>query len=165
MTEGTTLELMERTLKIIVSGSRQNIQQCIRKNIVDLVKDDGAEAVLQMEHGDQWFVTFKDYTIVDNWDGKSFKPPNANVTLHMNACDRLIIRCRVLWIPLWVTSEDIYRVLEKYGDIKYIRYSIDGDGIGTGVREVVFSMREGDQNHLPYLTSVHGHRCLLSVPG
>ena len=25
-------------------------------------------------------------------------------------------------------------------------------------------MREGDQNHLPYLTSVHGHRC-LSVPG
>ena len=33
----------------------------------------------------------------------------------------------------------------------------------TGIREVVFSMREGDQNHLPYLTSVHGHRCLLSV--
>ena len=26
-------------------------------------------------------------------------------------------------------------------------------------------MREGDQNQLPYLPSVHGHRCLLSVPG
>ena len=125
MTEGTTLELMERTLKIIVSGSRQNIQQCTRKNIVDLVKDDGAEAVWQVERGDQWFVTFKDSTIVDNWDGKSFKPPNANVTLHMYACDRLIIQCRLLWLPLWVTNDDIYRVLEKYGDIKDISYSID----------------------------------------
>ena len=165
MTEGTTLELMERTLKIIVSGSRQNIQQCTRKNIVDLVKDDGAEAVWQMERGDQWFVTFKDSTIVDNWDGKSLKPPNVNVTLHMYACDRLSVRCRVLWLPLWVTNEDIYRELDKYGDIKDIRYSIDADGIGTGVREVVFSMRESDQNHLPYMPSVHGHRCLLSVPG
>ena len=113
MTEGTTLELMERTLKIIVSGSRQNIQQCTRKNIVDLVKDDGAEAVWQMERGDQWFVTFKDSTIVDNWDGKSLKPPNVNVTLHMYACDRLSVRCRVLWLPLWVTNDDIYRELDK----------------------------------------------------
>ena len=165
MTEGTTLELMERTLKIIVSGSRQNIQQYTRRNIIDLVKEEGAEAVWQMERGDQWFVTFKDSTIVDCWDGKSLKPPNVNVTLNMYACDRLIVRCRVLWLPIWVTNEDIYRVLNKYGDIKDVRHNIDADGIGTGVREVVFSMREGDQNHLPYLTSVHGHRCLLSVPG
>lgn len=41
---------------------------------------------------------------------------------------------------------------------------MDGD-IATGVREVVYSMREGEQRHLPYFTSVHGHRCLLSVPG
>ena len=26
-------------------------------------------------------------------------------------------------------------------------------------------MREDDQNHIPYLTSVHGHRCLLAIPG
>ena len=90
-------------------------------SIVDLVRDEGVEAVWQMERGDQWFITFKDSTVVDNWDGKSFKPPNLNVTLHMYACDRLIVRCRVLWLPLRVTNEDIHRVFDKYGDIKDIK--------------------------------------------
>ena len=37
--------------------------------------------------------------------------------------------------------------------------------ITTGVRERIFSNRQGDYNHLIYLTSVPGHRYLLSVPG
>ena len=66
--------------------------------------------------------------------------------------------------PFWVTNDDLSRVLESRGDIKSVQH-VTEKNIITGVREVVFSMREGDQNHLPYLTSVHGHRCLLSIPG
>ena len=37
--------------------------------------------------------------------------------------------------------------------------------ITTGVREGIFANRQGDYNHLLYLTSVPGHQYLFSVPG
>lgn len=55
--------------------------------------------------------------------------------------------------------------LRYTGIYKDMRFVVDGEVIITGVMGVVFSMREGDQNNLPDLTSVHVHRYLLSVPG
>ena len=49
------------------------------------------------------------------------------------------------------------------GDIKSLNHVTEE--YYHAVRIGIFSNREGDQNHLPYLTSVHGDRYLLSVPG
>ena len=117
-----------------------------------------------MERHFTLYVTFQSPEIVDHYDGKTVTCSSKGLSLHLNACDRITVKARVHWLPIWVTNDDLSRVLESRGDIKSVQH-VTEKNIITGVREVVFSMREGDQNHLPYLTSVHGHRCLLSIPG
>ena len=118
----------------------------------------------QMERHFTWYVTFQSPEIFDHYDGKTVTCSSRGLSLHLNAYDRITVKARVHWLPIWVTNDDLSRVLESRGDIKSVQH-VTEKNIITGVREVVFSMREGDQNHLPYLTSVHGHRCLLSIPG
>lgn len=89
---------------------------------------------------------------------------SVGLTLLFAARDKLVMKARVHWLPIWVTYEEVLRVLGTREDIKSIAHVMDS-GIATGVREVVYSMEEGEQRFLPYFTSVHGHRCLLSVPG
>ena len=156
--------MMERTLKVLVAGATKTMS---RSELVEIFGGDDAEeivAIWQMERHDTWYVTFSDSDLVNHYDGKTISCTGRGIALHLNACDRITVKARIHWLPIWVSNEDLARVLESRGDIKSMHH-VTEKNIITGVREVVFSMREGDQHHLPYLTSVHGHRCLLSVPG
>ena len=103
-----------------------------------------------MERHDTWFVTFQTSEIVDHYDGKSVTCSRRGLPLHLNACDRIKVKARGHWLPIWVNNEDLFRMLESRGDIKSVHH-VTENKIITGIREVIFSMREGDQNHLPYL--------------
>uniref|UniRef100_K1Q855 Uncharacterized protein n=1 Tax=Magallana gigas TaxID=29159 RepID=K1Q855_MAGGI len=59
---------------------------------------------------------------------------------------------------MWVTNEEVNNVFAAQGDIKAVNRVLD-NGVATGIREVVFFMREGEQKHLPYLT------CIMTIPG
>ena len=137
-----------------------------RTELVEIFGGEDAEdfgAVWQMERHDTWYVTFQTSEIVDHYDGKTLTCFRRGLSLHLNGSDRITVKARIHWLPIWVTNEDLSRVLESRGDIKSLHH-VTENKIITGIREVVFSMIEGDQNHLPYLTLVNGHRCLLSVP-
>ena len=110
-----------------------------------------------MEWQDTWYVTFQTSEIVDHYDGKTVSCSRRGRSLHLNAFYRITVKARVHWLPIWITNDDLSRVLESRGDIKSLHYMTENKII-TGIRGVVFYMRKGDQNHLPYLTSVHGHR-------
>lgn len=55
--------------------------------------------------------------------------------------------------------------LRNTGIYKDMIFVVYGEVIITGVMEVVFSMREGDQNNLHDLTSVHGAPISVVCPG
>ena len=65
-----------------------------------------------MKRTDMWFVTFEDASPVNNLDGKTINMENLCLT--MNACDRIIVKVRVVWLPIWVTNNDIHRIFEKH---------------------------------------------------
>lgn len=118
----------------------------------DIFKDRGVLAVWRMENQSLWFVIF------DEFDGQTLNSKSVGLILCFSACDRIVVKARIHWLPIWVTNEEVFRVFESYGDVKSITHVMDGD-IATRVREGVYSMREGEQRHLPYFTSEHGHRC------
>ena len=99
---------------------------------------------------------FQELWLIDHYDGKTITCSRRGLSLNLNACDRITVKARIHWLPISVSNEDLAWVLESRGDIKSLNH-VTENNIITDVREVVFSMREGDQNHPPYLTSVHGH--------
>lgn len=62
------------------------------------------------------------------------------LTLTFAACDRVVLKGRVHWLPIQVTNDDVLRVLGAQGDIKSINHVMDKD-VATGAMYVVFSMR------------------------
>lgn len=162
--DGTPLQMMERTLRVDVKGTRAAQLSMNRRILIDIFKDRGVLAVWSMERQNVWYVTFEDSQTVSEYDGQSLNSKSVGLILLFAACDKIVVKARVHWLPIWVTNEEVLRVLGTREDIKSITHMMDG-GIATGVREVIYSMREGEQRFLPYFTSVHGHRCLLSVPG
>lgn len=54
-----------------------------------------------------------------------------------------MVKARVHWLPIWVTNEEVFKVFESHGDVKSITHVME-DAIATGVREVVYSMKEGE---------------------
>lgn len=57
-----------------------------------------------------------------------------------------MVNARVHWLPYEVTNEEVFKVFESHGDVKSITHVME-DAIATGVREVVYSMKEGEQRH------------------
>lgn len=37
--------------------------------------------------------------------------------LHFDVCDRIVVKLKVHWLPLWVSYEDVIRILAKYGEL------------------------------------------------
>lgn len=64
-----------------------------------------------------------------------------------------------------MSNDAVGECFDRFWDIKNIKHIKDSDDIATGVREVVISMREGDQRYLPYFTSIEGNRILVTAPG
>lgn len=130
--------------------------------VTDFLKTDDVQAIWQMQRADIWFLTFKNEETVNNLDGQELKFDP--ITIYLQACDRIRVQMRIHWLPLWVNNEDIEKVVEKYGDVEKISW-VEDEGILTGVRRVTFRMKEGDQEHIPYLTNIYGHKCLFVIPG
>lgn len=162
--DDTPLAMMERTLRVEVKGTRTAKISVNRKMLRDIFKDRGVLAVWTMENNSIWFVTFDDVETVNEFDGQTLNSKSVGLMLYFSACDRIVVKARVHWLPIWVTNEEVNSVFAAQGDIRAVNH-VTENGVATGIREVVFSMREGEQKHLPYLTSVHGHRCLMTIPG
>lgn len=47
-------------------------------------------------------------------------------------CDRIVVKLKVHWLPLWVSNEDVKRILAKYGEVKRVEH-VTENGIITGV--------------------------------
>lgn len=162
--DDTPLAIMERTLRVEVKGTKAAKISVNRKMLRDIFKDRGVLAVWTMENNSIWFVTFDDVETVNEFDGQTLNSKSVGLMLYFSACDRIVVKARVHWLPIWVTNEEVNSVFAAQGDIRAVNH-VTENGVATGIREVVFSMREGEQKHLPYLTSVHGHRCLMTIPG
>lgn len=156
--------MMERTLKITVKGTRSAMQSVNRRMILDIFKESDVLAIWTMERQDIWYFTFEERFKVDEFDWQIMNSKSVGLTLMFAACDRVVKRAKVHWLPIWVTNEEVNQVFAAQGDIKSINHVMD-NSVATGIKEVVFSMQKGKRKHLLYLTSVHGHRCLLYVPG
>lgn len=151
--DDTPLAMLERTLRVEVKGARAAKISVNRRMLKDIFKDRGVLAVWTMENNSLWFVTFDDVATVNEFDGQTLNSKSVGLMLYFSACDRIVVKARVHWLSIWVTNEEVFKVFETHGDVKSITHVMEDD-IATGVREVVYSMREGEQRHLPYLTSM-----------
>lgn len=100
--EDTPLNMMERTLKVTVKGTRTATQSVNRRMLLDIFKDSEVLAVWLMERQDVWYVTFVDRSTVDDFDGRVMDSKSVGLTLLFAACDRVVVRARVHWLPIWV---------------------------------------------------------------
>ena len=81
---------MERTLKIVISGSRQQVSAFGQKDLSHLLQDEAIEAIWHMKRTDIWFVTFEDASPVNNLDGKNHqhgKLVSDNECVWQNRCE------------------------------------------------------------------------------
>lgn len=155
-------EMMELTVNVTVRRSRQGIS---RRDLVHLRQNHGYTEIVaawQMDRQDAWFVTFSNNAQVSELEGKNviYK----ELLLHFDVCDRIVVKLKVHWLPLWVSYEDVKRILAKYGEVKRVEH-VTENGIITGVRQAELSLREGEQRDIPYLSHIYGHKCLIVIPG
>lgn len=52
--------------------------------------------------------------------------------LYFDVCDRIVVKLKVYWFFLWVSNEDVKRILVKYGEVRKVEYVIE-NGIIIGV--------------------------------
>lgn len=52
--------------------------------------------------------------------------------LYFDVCDRIVVKLKVYWFFLWVSNEDVKRILVKYGEVRKVEYVIK-NGIIIGV--------------------------------
>lgn len=155
-------EMMELTVNVTVRRSRQGIS---RRDLVHLRQNHGYTEIVaawQMDRQDAWFVTFSNNAQVSELEGKNviYK----ELLLHFDVCDRIVVKLKVHWLPLWVSNEDVKRILAKYGEVKRVEH-VTENGIITGVRQAELSLREGEQRDIPYISHIYGHKCLIVIPG
>lgn len=95
-----------------------------------------------MDHQDAWFVTFSNKAQVSELEGKDviYK----ELLLHFDVCDRIVVKLKVHWFPLWVSNEDVKRILAKYGEVRKVEH-VTENGIITGVRQAELSLREANK--------------------
>lgn len=115
-----------------------------------------------MDRQDALFVTFSNKAQVSDLEGKDviYK----ELLLHFDVCDRIVIKLKVHWLPLWVSNEDVNRILAKYGEVRKVEH-VTENGIITGVRQAELSLREGEQRDIPYISHMYGNKCLIVIPG
>lgn len=97
------MSIMERTLRILVKGSQDGVRGFGRKDVVDLVKEE-VEGVWQMEQSNTWYVTFGSTRPLNDFDGQEVRVPDHRVILELCACDRIIVKMKVHWLPFWVSN-------------------------------------------------------------
>lgn len=134
--------MMERTLKITVKGTRSAMQSVNRRMILDIFKESDVLAIWTMKRQDIWYVTFEERFKVVEFDWQIMNSKSVGLTLMFAACDRVVVRAKVHWLPIWVTNEEVNQLFAAQGNIKSINHVMD-NSIATGIKEVVFSMREG----------------------
>jgi hypothetical protein len=78
------------------------------------------------------------------------KYKDIDISLEFAAADRIEVKGRVHWLPIWETNSELKHHLEQFGDVRSVTHQQE-QGVATGVRDVTITMREGDQEHLPYI--------------
>lgn len=117
-------EMMELTVNVTVRRSRQGIS---RRDLVHLLQNQGYTEIVaawQMDRQDAWFVTFSNNAQVSELEGKD--------VIYSCCCILMCVKLKVHWLPLWVSTEDVKRILAKYGGVKRVEH-VTENGIITGV--------------------------------
>jgi hypothetical protein len=159
--EGTPLSIMEKTLKVTVRGK---VSEFRRRHLLDFIYQDREAdliAVWQKDRSDTWYATFETTELVDELDGHDF---DADIRLQFSAADRIEVKGRVHWLPIWENNHELKHYLGQFGEVTKISHQTE-QGIATGVREVVLRMREGDQDDIPYIGRINGNKFLMVIPG
>lgn len=92
-----------------------------------------------MDRQDALFVTFSNKAQVSELEGKDviYK----ELLLHFDVCDMIVVKLKV---HLWVSNEDVKRILAKYREVRKVEH-VTGNGIITGVRQAELSLREANK--------------------
>lgn len=122
------------------------MQSVNRRIILDIFKESDVLAIWTMKRQDIWYVTFEERFKVVEFDWQIMNSKSVGLTLMFAACDRVVVRAKVHWLPIWVTNEEVNQVFAAQGDIKSINHVMD-NSVATGIKEVVFSMQEGKRKH------------------
>lgn len=120
--------------------------------MVDLLKEEEVEGVWQMEQSNTWYVTFASTRPLNDFDGQEVRVPDHRVILELCACDRIIVKMKVHWLPFWVSNDTVGECFDRFGDIKYIK---DSDDIATG-DERGCDLYEGGRSKIPSIFYLHG---------
>lgn len=107
------MSIMERTLRILVKGSQDGVRGFGRKDVVDLVKEEEVEGVWQMEQS--WYVTFASTRPLNDFDGQEVRVLDHRVILELCACDRIIVKMKVHWLPFWVSNDTVGECFDRLG--------------------------------------------------
>lgn len=105
--DNSLLHVMERILKITVKRTRAAMQSVSRRMILDIFKESDVPAVWTMERQDIWYVTFEERFKVDEFDERIMNSKSVGLTLMLAACDRVVVRAKVHWLPIWVTNKKV----------------------------------------------------------
>lgn len=162
--DGTPLSIMSRTLKIQVRGKAAEFR---RRHLLDFINQDREAdliAAWQKDRSDTWYATFESTRIVDELDGHEMKYKDVDISLQFSAADRIVVKGRVHWLPIWENNTELRRHLEQYGEVRQVAHQTE-QGVATGVREITMTMREGDQDSIPYIGRLNGHKYLMVIPG
>lgn len=74
------------------------MQSVNRRMILDIFKESDVLAIWTMKRQDIWYVTFEE----------RFKVVEFDWQIMFAACDRVVVRAKVHWLPIWVTNEEVH---------------------------------------------------------
>lgn len=81
-------------------------------------RSEDVEGVWQMERTDTWYANFASSRLVNDFDGQEVRVPDHRVILELCACDRIVVRMKVNWLPFRVSNETVWEAFDRFGDTK-----------------------------------------------
>lgn len=77
-----------------------------------IVKEEDVEGVWQMERTDTWYANFASSRLVNDFDGQEMRVPDHRVIFELCACDRIVVRMKVNWLPFRVSNKTVSEARE-----------------------------------------------------
>ena len=106
------------------------------------------QAVWKLEAASAWYITFDKREIVDDLVQYDHFQGSGDR-------DQRKIILRVLWLPIWASSQRVKDELKMFVNVDDVSYETL-DGIMTGVRLVHITVRENDIPKRPYSVLIDG---------
>jgi hypothetical protein len=65
-----------------------------------------------------WFTTFRSSRLVNHFDGQVLEVPDSEIKLEFAAADRIQVRGRLHWLPIWTTKDEVEQFFGRFGEVK-----------------------------------------------